>query len=423
MFDIDPFPVVGTERHAIRRRAVDAIGIDAIEQWRSPVAERLRVGDRVAGGRSLDVGRDHPDVAEPAGDLGEGPDAGTVDTIVVGDEDPHAHSVAGSADRRRVPDGGRTMRLTLVHNPKAGDSAIAKKDLLAILERAGYQISYYSTKDQKKRTKISDQTADGEADDLVVAAGGDGTARDVILDAAGSPIPVAIVPLGMANNIAKALGIHGEIQAIAEGWKDARPQPFDLGLVADPGAGDRFVESFGGGIFASLIEGGETQVQESPSVVGRETDRAVYLMREITRGATLEDWGVTIDGQDASGRYIGVQVQNIRFGGPNIPLAADADPGDGQLDVVLFGPAEREALIRYLTGRLEHGAAQPLELPARRAREITLRPPSGATLHLDDEIWREAGQPPAEVTLRVEPDVVRVLPPLHNGDHPARPQD
>jgi diacylglycerol kinase (ATP) len=291
------------------------------------------------------------------------------------------------------------MRITLIHNPSSGDTPIKRAEIVSILDDLGYQTAYYSTRDGKKRKKDWRQALDTDPGDLVVAAGGDGTVRKVALQMAGSPAPFAILPLGLANNVAKTLGIHGEIAAIARGWRSATPRPFDIGLIDDGGSEQPFVESLGGGLLATLIARAQDEVEEAPAVVGRETDRAVYLLREIARGAEPSHWGLALDGRDASGSYFGVEVMNVRFGGPNIPLAPEANAGDGLLDVVTIGSRERDQLVDYLSGRLEHGAAEPLQLQVHRARTIELTPPKKASLHLDDDIWQPA-KPTLELRVR-----------------------
>src|SRR6266576_1909047 len=92
------------------------------------------------------------------------------------------------------------MRVTLMHNPKAGDAKHGKKELMAALAKAGHHAIYQSTKksDYKKALKKST--------DLVIAAGGDGTVAKVAFRLIDTGIPLSVVPLGTANNLARTLG-------------------------------------------------------------------------------------------------------------------------------------------------------------------------------------------------------------------------
>jgi diacylglycerol kinase family enzyme len=73
---------------------------------------------------------------------------------------------------------------------------------LSVLREAGYSADYCSTKDDYK-------SALGKSTDLIVVAGGDGSLARVVRDLRHRTTPIAIWPLGMANNIARSLGIQG----------------------------------------------------------------------------------------------------------------------------------------------------------------------------------------------------------------------
>jgi diacylglycerol kinase (ATP) len=276
------------------------------------------------------------------------------------------------------------VRITLVHNPTAGQGRPSREDLETILAGAGYQVDYQTTAGKWKK-------ALQPPPDLVVAAGGDGTVRKVAVELAGLGIPFTVVPLGTANNIAKTFGLHDTLEQLAADWKRRTPTPLDLGVVSGPRNEARFVEGFGGGVFAELIERGQEEVEDSSSILGRETDRAVYLLRDIVTQARPLPWDVVVDGEDHGGEYIAVEILNMRFGGPNVPLAPDADPGDGALDVVLIDADGRQQLLDYLTGRLTHAAGPLPRLEIRRGRHVTLLPHRPVPFHLDDELWQPGG--------------------------------
>lgn len=300
------------------------------------------------------------------------------------------------------------MRVTLIHNPQAGEGRPAPKDLQKILERAGLQVRYVSS---EKNWKI----ALGKRTELAVAAGGDGTVAKVLLHMRGSEIPVALLPLGTANNVARTLGVIGNAQGVAEAWRVAAVKPFDIGRLQAPWGEEHFVESFGGGLFGESIVRGRREVEDPGAFIGPEVDRAMLLLREVLLAAQPRRWQVELDGEDLSGEYLAVEVLNIRFAGPNIPLAPKADPGDGLLDLVLVGKEERQSLLDHLNGRLEQAAALAPELLVRRGRKLTLSverpfPP----LHIDDDIVGHDvgnldGQSEARFELELEPGAVKVL--------------
>src|ERR1700687_3508028 len=68
---------------------------------------------------------------------------------------------------------------------------------------------------------------------LVVAAGGDGTVRGCAGGLGGTGLPLAVVPLGTANLIARALGVPDRAGRALEVAFGGRDQVIDLGRVTD----------------------------------------------------------------------------------------------------------------------------------------------------------------------------------------------
>ena len=125
--------------------------------------------------------------------------------------------------------------------------------------------------------------------------------------------------------------------------------------------------------------------------------------------ARSRSWQIQADGQDLSGDYFAVEVLNIRFVGPNLPLAPHAFPGDGKLDVVLLGKDDRQPLLDYLEKRMHLASGQLPELRCVPAREIEIVAPAGMRWHLDDKNWPKEKPASAKATL--------------NGEVPARRRD
>lgn len=295
------------------------------------------------------------------------------------------------------------MRLNLVHNPTAGDGQPSAKDLRQMLAQAGFQVRYGSTKKDWK--KVLSRPAD-----LAVAAGGDGTAAKVLKAASGSGMPVALLPIGTANNIGRSLGIAGRhLREMAAGWGGGSRRPFDIGVVRFDGddGEELFVEACGGGPFATAIQRGKEEVEHGSPFAGNEIDRALSFIRGLLATEPVQRWSVAVDGRDYSGDYIGVEVMNIRFAGPGVPLAPDADSGDGLLDVVLMRDDDRAQLIDYLDRRLAHDEIELPRLEVVRGSTVRLEPPSGV-LRVDDGLEGDV-RGPAEITVR--PGAVTLLLP------------
>jgi diacylglycerol kinase (ATP) len=282
---------------------------------------------------------------------------------------------------------GRIMRATLVYNgdPKDGDPSADA--LVAALAKMGYR-SQVATKDNLDEALA----APGE---LVVIAGGDGTVGTVMSRIAGRGTPIAILPLGTANNIARTLGLQRSAEAIIAGLAEPRRRPFDIGFIQGPWGERSFVESVGMGLFAHTLA-------ERVSDEDKEAERALKRLLETLSGYRAKPWRISLEDEDLSGEYLLVEVMNIRLVGPNLGIAPEAEVGDGLLDLVLIGEDEREALGAYLNGRLRNEKALPT-FKVRRGARVRLEP-AGEPLHIDDETERPEGR----IDLRVEPGALEV---------------
>src|SRR6476661_6500007 len=114
----------------------------------------------------------------------------------------------------------RQRRAILIHNEKAGDKRHKREALVELLERAGYSVSYFPA----KHSDLGD--ALGHPAEIIVSAGGDGTVARVVREARSDGPPIAVLPLGTANNIARSLGIGGPIEDLVAGWPEARARPY-----------------------------------------------------------------------------------------------------------------------------------------------------------------------------------------------------
>jgi diacylglycerol kinase family enzyme len=304
------------------------------------------------------------------------------------------------------------VRVTLVHNPGAGDEQHSAKRILKELADAGYDARLHSTRKEGVEKALADPG------DLVVVAGGDGSIKKVALAIAGRGIPMAILPIGTANNIAKSLGALGSVSELIAGWRRAERRRLAVGKVMTRWGSMRFVESVGVGVFTELVSRGDAEVNESSTgLTGHAIDRALLLLQRIVAERAPRFRRLALDGSDLSGEYLLVEVMNLPLVGPNIPLAPGADYGDGQLEIVTVIERERQALAEYVVARLRGGAAPPV-LTTRRAARVTMRASPGE-LHVDDEAWRpeppadeeaeESGTAEGEVTIELEDTAVEIL--------------
>jgi diacylglycerol kinase (ATP) len=276
------------------------------------------------------------------------------------------------------------VRVTLIHNPKAGDEQHGREALQSLLADAGHDVAYRSIKEPDWEEALQ---APG---DLVVVAGGDGTVRKVFKKLAGSGTAATLLPVGSANNVARTLGLEGvEIARLVEGWPDAEVVRFHLGEASTQWGESRFVESSGGGAFADVLARAE-DVDADDADGEEKVDLGLQLLRDVIAEAPALPWTLEVDGVDISGEFLAVEAMNVRETGPNVPLAPEADPTDGRLDIVRVRPEDRAGLVSYVGQRLRGAHATPPRLPVHRGTRVTIAPPPDRPFRIDDELWGES---------------------------------
>jgi diacylglycerol kinase family enzyme len=296
------------------------------------------------------------------------------------------------------------MRLLLVHNPDAGRVQRAKRDLVKPFKAAGYSVDYHSTRKGGLRKALLDPG------DLIVVAGGDGTIGRVLRRLERRDVPLLLLPLGSANNIASALGAKrgSAIESLVARLPNAERRRLDL-ASAQGGGGERgFVESAGLGLFAEFLKRAHEKSDTESAPAQHAT--GLQLLRELVPRVRGRRCRIKADGEDLSGRYLLALALNVGRIGPRLVLAPEVEPGDGKLDLVLVGESRRRVLEEYLAA-LANGEQPEIPFPVRRARQIRMGWGVGAG-HLDDNLWprgEEARQ--GIVTLEIRDAPFQVLVP------------
>jgi diacylglycerol kinase (ATP) len=245
------------------------------------------------------------------------------------------------------------------HNPNSGTKGFDKEGLLAAVKLANIDGEYVSTKSDQFE-KALEQKAD-----LFVAAGGDGTIQKILIGARQKNIPVAIFPLGTANNVARSLGISGTPQELAETWDPEHAIPFDLGIARGSWGTTSFIESFGVGLVAEYLA---AAAEEDKREGAENLLRGRRLLQKILKKAEPAMLEILTDGKALNGEFLGAEVLNIPFTGPGLPLGQRADATDRRLDVVCFEAKAR----RDLTSWLEAPMDSPPPVVSRRASEVKI---------------------------------------------------
>jgi diacylglycerol kinase family enzyme len=289
------------------------------------------------------------------------------------------------------------MRICLYWNESAG-GGVSLHELERMIEREGHTIArVIEHRDELARLR-------GGPIDCLVAAGGDGTVAKAGRLLAGGHTPLAILPLGTANNIASSLAIGGELADLIAAWKTQTIVRIDMGVVEDARGRCYFLEGVGVGLIPLGIEAGRKTVLKSD---GGDPAEQVARARRVYLDTLLElqprHYGLSIDGAAIEEAALLVEVLNVSSVGPRIRLSPEANPADGLLSVVMATSEDRDAIASHLRARWDDGTSHARLKSWRAARvEVT----GWHHYHVDDDVRVAEGE---TISIAVKPGFLPVL--------------
>jgi diacylglycerol kinase (ATP) len=301
------------------------------------------------------------------------------------------------------------MQVTLIHNPQAGDRNQPSGDVLAgLIRQAGYEVNYQSSQADNWQAALD------QPSDLVVAAGGDGTIGKVAKCLIRQRLPMAILPLGTANNIAKTLGLKDvPLEQLIETWATGRRIALDGAIATGAWGSTYLIESLGLGLFVNTMAvAKDSNTLHRLDNANDKLTMALKMLHQQLAQCPAQSLTVVLDGQDISGNYLLLEAMNIRYVGPNLYLAPDAVLDDGLLNVVVLRDGEQAQMADYLADCLA-GQLYPAPVTLYRGKHLQIQG-EGFDLHLDDQLLssRQATpHPDAAVEVKVDPHALEFLLP------------
>jgi len=278
-------------------------------------------------------------------------------------------------------------RVAAVLNPvKVTDLPALKA---AITERCdGVEPTWYETTEEDPGAGQAAAAIEAGAE-LVLVCGGDGTVAACAGALANTGVAMAMVPSGTGNLLARNLGIPLEVSEAL----DVAFGPDERTLDVLESGEQRFVVMAGLGFDAALMRDTDEGLK----------DRIGWLayvggMAKALRRTPRARFTVTLDdGPAETSKAIGVLVGNVGQLQGGITLLPDADPDDGQLDVIVLAPRtvrDWPALVwRILLRRPDSGRQADI----RRGKVVHISAPVEVPVEFDGDFRGAATELRVEV--------------------------
>lgn len=287
------------------------------------------------------------------------------------------------------------MRALVLTNPGARRGAEGLADVLTQLRSGGLELIEEEGAHAKELPDLVRKHRDDV--ELVIAGGGDGTLSAILPALIETGLPLGILPLGTANNLARTLGIPTDLAEAAAIITGGHRHRIDLGCVN----GRYFMTTASLGLSVRITE-------ELDGASKRRWGALAYGMAALRVLARARPMSVEIryDGKSLNTRAIQVVVGNGRYYGAALAVAEDAQIDDQRLDLYTIEARPWWSMLALLPALKRGSHGEKRGVTALSARTIEIETTRPRDIDVDGEI---GAQTPA--TFTVVPRAIEVCVP------------
>lgn len=232
-------------------------------------------------------------------------------------------------------------KVRFIYNPYSGENVILHEidKVVSIHQEKGYQIVPYRIqigKDISEAFDIVDDTYE-----YILIAGGDGTVDSVVnaMIKKGKQLPIAILPVGTANDFGMFLGMPEDVTEACENILKMEPKSIDMGKINDK----YFVNVASTGLFTDVSQKTDVNLKNT---IGK----LAYYIKGIEELPNFRKLKVKLISKEVN--YDGEMYLILVFNGKtagSFSLATRAELEDGYLDVIMIkAVAIREILPLFI---------------------------------------------------------------------------
>jgi YegS/Rv2252/BmrU family lipid kinase len=262
------------------------------------------------------------------------------------------------------------------------------------IQDAGYKI-------QNNHASCIVHHASEDSELLIIAAGGDGTFNEVINGIAHTDIPMAILPLGTTNALAKELGIPEAVETAVSIALERNSHHISLGRITIE-KGHNVPKNFR---YFCLMAGIGYDAETVYGIKGRikkYSGKGAYILSGLK---TLLRWApdkltFTMNGESCEG-YSAIICKASKYAG-NFRIAPHADIKNSDFYALIMHGRTRLDIFRYILGVIAKRHLKFKDITYRQIKTIDIR--GNARIQIDGDYF---GITPAKI--EIVPDALRLV--------------
>jgi YegS/Rv2252/BmrU family lipid kinase len=292
-----------------------------------------------------------------------------------------------------------SLLVPIISNPAARRSSLKKVWQAAeYLQQQGFDTELLFTEESGHAEALA-REAVKKRPHRIIAAGGDGTINEVMNGMVFSDVPLAVLPLGTSNVLAKELNIPTDVQGAIQAALSGAVRRISLGKIELSG------NSLGTPRYFCLMAGigfDAKAVYDVNSAIKRISGEGAYVLSGIK---TLISYApaelfFTVDNREYSG-YAAIIGKASRYGG-HFMVTPDANIFEPSFSICIFTGRSRADLLRYAAGVIRGTHLKLHDVIYLKASNIEVI--GNAHIQIDGEYL---GTTPARIS--VEKDALQIV--------------
>lgn len=278
-----------------------------------------------------------------------------------------------------------SKKVALFYNPVAGGGTFARRldDVARVVQAAGMQLMLWRISSNEQL--LADmQKLKIKKCHTIIAAGGDGTVHGVVnaMMKIGLRVPLAIFPVGTANDTARNLGIKEEFEQYCELALTGVLQAVDVGKTVAGAKKDTsyFINVASAGFMTDVAH----QVSSrSKNILGK----GAYYLKGMQKLSELKTFPleVMVDDIDYSGEAFMFLLLNGQGAGSIKEIVPGASMSDGLFDLVIVKDGSPVEIIDTLRKTMTRQHLEDSLLTYVRGKEFQIKLPKDIETDLDGE--------------------------------------
>jgi YegS/Rv2252/BmrU family lipid kinase len=218
-----------------------------------------------------------------------------------------------------------------IYNPYSGENSIISDldKVFMVHQKNGYFVVPFRISFESDIALAFEDIDEGY--DYILIAGGDGTVDTILncMKSKGITLPIAILPMGTANDFAKFIGMPLDVEAACEQILSSQVKKVDIGRINDK----YFINVASTGLFTDVSQRTDVNLKNTMG-------KLAYYVKGLEQIPNLRKLKVKVSSEEVvfDGDMYLMLVFNGQTAG-NFKLAYKADIDDGMLDVIIIKAA------------------------------------------------------------------------------------